>query len=78
MMNSVRSTRPISRNATANSCCRGYAANFRKSRLGGIAPATIVAALRRISGQLELMTGSLTLPPIKPFSSFGQDAGSKR
>jgi antitoxin MazE len=33
-MNSVRSTRPISRSATANSCCRGYEENFRKSWLG--------------------------------------------
>jgi hypothetical protein len=26
----------------------------------------------------ELMTGSLTLPPIRPVNSFGQDAGLKR
>lgn len=37
----------------------------------------MVAALRSMSGQFELMTGSLTLPPINPFNSFGQDAGSK-
>jgi hypothetical protein len=34
-------------------------------------PVTMVAALRRISGQLAVMMFSRTLPLIRPFSSFG-------
>ena len=38
----------------------------------------MVATLRSISGQFATMRRSLILPPISPFSSFGQEAGSKR
>ena len=34
-------------------------------------PATMVAALRRMSGQLAMIMPSLILPPIRPFNSFG-------
>ena len=34
-------------------------------------PAAMVAALRRMSGQLEMTVFSRTLPPINPFNSFG-------
>ena len=34
MINNVRSTRPISRSASARSCCRGRAANFLEEMTG--------------------------------------------
>ena len=49
------SIRPISRNARARSCWRGEAANFRRSWLGGMRPATMVPALRSTSGQLPVI-----------------------
>ena len=41
-------------------------------------PAAIVATARRISGQFWMIRPSLILPPIRPRSSFGPAAGSKR
>ena len=52
-------------------------ANLRNNWLGGMTPATMVAALRRMSGQLAVMMPSRILPPIRPFNSFGMLAGSK-
>lgn len=56
----------------------GVGYELANNRLGGMTPVAMVAALRSISGQFAAMRGSLILPPISPFSSVGQAAGSKR
>ena len=45
--------RPTSRKAAASSFWRGYAASLRRSWLGGMVPAAMVAATRRMSAQFR-------------------------
>ena len=76
IMNSERSMRPTSRRAAASSFWRGYAASLRRSWLGRMVPAAMVAATRRMSAQFRSIRSTFTLPPTSGRRCFGTPARS--
>ena len=72
IMNRERSMRPTSRSADASSFWRGYAASLRKSWLGRMVPAAMVAATRKFRS----IRSTFTLPPTRGRRCFGTPARS--
>ena len=68
--------RPTSRSAAASSFWRGYAASLRRSWLGRMVPAAMVAATRRMSAQFRPIRSTFTLPPTSGRRCFGTPARS--